>query len=142
MERENFERIESRRRFLQQWAGGLGTIAIWQLLALEGRTAQASGDLPSSNPLQSKPAHFAPKAKSVIFLFMAGGPSHIDLFDPKPAMTKWDGQSLPESMREGLRFAFIKPTSKVWASPRAFSQHGQVWNRDLRLAAASGNPRR
>ena len=56
---------------------------------------------------------------------MAGGPSQIDLFDPKPEMKKWEGQPLPESMRKGLKFAFIKPTSKIWASPRVFTHHGQ-----------------
>jgi hypothetical protein len=57
---------------------------------------------------------------------MAGGPSQVDLFDPKPQMKKWDGQPLPPSMTEGLRFAFVKPTSKVWASPREFTRHGQA----------------
>ncbi len=122
---DDFARVQSRRKFLQEWAGGVGTIALWRLLALEGRTASASEGLLSANPLQPKPPHFAPKAKNVNFLFMAGGPSQVDLFDPKPEMKKWDGQPLPESMREGLRFAFIKPTSKIWASQRAFTRHGQ-----------------
>lgn len=100
-------------------------IALWNLLALEDRTASARERLPSVNPLKPRAPHFAPKAKNVIFLFMAGGPSQIDLFDPKPEMRKWEGQPLPESMRKGLRFAFIKPTSKIWASPRVFTHHGQ-----------------
>ncbi len=73
---------------------------------------------------EQKP-HFTPRAKSVIFLFMEGGPSQIDLFDPKPTMTKLDGQPLPESMRSGLRFAFIKPNARVWASARPFRRHGR-----------------
>ena len=100
-------------------------IALWNLLALEDRTASARERLPSVNPLKPRAPHFTPKAKNVIFLFMAGGPSQIDLFDPKPEMRKWEGQPLPESMRKGLRFAFIKPTSKIWASPRVFTHHGQ-----------------
>src|SRR3982751_4865869 len=94
-------------------------IALSQLLA---RDASASVD---SNPLAAKPGHFPARAKNVIFLFMEGGPSQLDLFDPKPDLTKLDGQSLPESMRKNLRFAFIKPTAKVWASRRPFQKYGQ-----------------
>src|SRR6478672_6419275 len=102
MNLETFARAQSRRKFLQDWAGGIGTVALWHLLAVEGRTANASDSLPGANPLEPKPPHFAPKAKNVIFLFMAGGPSQVDLFDPKPGMKKWDGQPLPGSMLEGL----------------------------------------
>jgi hypothetical protein len=104
--------FSKRRTFLSECAGGIGALALWNLLARDGYAA-ANGP------------HFEPTAKSVIFLFMEGGPSQVDLFDPKPALQKWNGQSLPESMREGLRFAFIKPTSKIWASNRPFRPHGQ-----------------
>jgi hypothetical protein len=97
-------------------------IALWHLLALDGRTAET---LPEVNPLKPKPPHFPARAKNVIFLFMAGGPSHLDLFDPKPSMTKWDGQPLPESIAKNLNLAFIKPTAKIWASPRPFQRHGK-----------------
>src|SRR3982751_5183789 len=93
-------------------------IALSQLLA---RDASASVD---SNPLAAKPGHFPARAKNVIFLFMEGGPSQLDLFDPKPDLKKLDGALLPESMRKGLRFAFIKPTAKVWASRREFHPYG------------------
>src|SRR4029453_18118663 len=126
MNLDDFTRTESRRRFLREWAGGIGTIALWHLLGLEGRTVSASDNSPRANPLEPRPPHFAPRARNVIFLFMAGGPSQVDLFDPKPQMKKWDGQPLPPSMTEGLRFAFVKPTSKVWASPREFTRHGQA----------------
>ena len=125
MTSDDFVRTQSRRRFLQEWAGGIGTIALWRLLALEGRTANAAEGLLNANPLQPKPSHFPAKARNVIFLFMAGGPSQVDLFDPKPAMRKWDGQPLPGSMTQGLRFAFVKPSSRIWASSRVFSRHGQ-----------------
>jgi hypothetical protein len=104
--------LSSRRSFLSECAGGIGAIALWNLLARDG---YAAGSAP----------HFEPSATSVIFLFMEGGPSQVDLFDPKPELQKWNGQSLPESMREGLRFAFIKPTARIWASNRPFRQHGQ-----------------
>jgi hypothetical protein len=118
---EEFARIQLRRSFLQQCAGGLGTIALWHLLAQEGRAFQV---LPDINPLKPKPSHFPARAKNVIFLFMSGAPSHLDLFDPKPSMRKWDGQALPESLSKNLNLAFIKPTATIWPSPRAFQRHG------------------
>ena len=72
-----------------------------------------------------KAPHFNPTAKNVILLFMAGGPSHLDLFDPKPGMNKWEGKPLPESMRKAIDVAFVKPTANVWASPRSFKPHGE-----------------
>jgi hypothetical protein len=111
---ELFRRIQSRREFFCRSAGGIGTIALAQLLHAEGRT----GD-----PLP-KP-HFPPKAKNVIFLFMEGAPSQMDLFDPKPALRKWHGQSLPPSLTKDLKLAFIKPTASVLASPREFKPYGK-----------------
>jgi len=124
MDLQDFKRVQARRQFLQQGAG-VGMAALWQLLALEGRLGFASGQSSYVNPLQPKVPHFAPRAKNVIYLFMAGGPSQIDLFDPKPELKKWEGQSLPESLTKDLRLAFIKPTAKIWASPRVFGRHGQ-----------------
>jgi len=112
----HFQQIRSRRTFLRHWAGGLGIIALQQLLERDGFAA---------DPMAPRPPHFKPRAKAVIFLFMDGAPSQLDLFDPKPAMRQWNGQPLPESLRKDLRFAFIKPTAKVWASPRVFKPHGQ-----------------
>lgn len=90
----------TRRSFLSQTGVGLGSIALSQLLAAE---AVASEALP-------KP-HFAPRAKQVIYLFMHGGPSHVDLFDPKPALEKYAGQPLPES------FGPVMTRRKVAANP-------------------------
>jgi hypothetical protein len=125
MDIEDFKRVQTRRSFLQQCGGGLGTIALWHLMAQEGRTAGVNEDPLNVNLLKPRSPHYTAKAKNVIFLFMAGGPSHIDLFDPKPELRKWEGQSLPESMTRDLRLAFIKPSAKVWASPRLFTRHGQ-----------------
>src|SRR5579862_6510759 len=108
-----------RRDFLRNCAGGLGMLAFWHLLAADGRAGAAG-----INPLAPHKPHFPARAKNVIFLFMEGGPSQLDLFDPKPALAKLNGEPLPESMRQGLRFAFIKPTAKVWASQRPFRQYG------------------
>ena len=116
--------IQNRRRFLQT-AFGMGTISLAQLLYLE-QLAATDEDVPSLNPLAPKTPHAPAKARNVIFLFMSGAPSQLDLFDPKPEMQRWDGQALPPSMTtQDGDFAFIKPSAKVWASPRTFTRHGK-----------------
>ncbi|HXA51964.1 MAG TPA: DUF1501 domain-containing protein [Candidatus Acidoferrum sp.] len=120
MDREHFQQIQSRRRFFRDCAGGIGTVALAQLLAGEGRAAS-----PALNPLAPKKPHFPAKAKNVIFLFMEGGPSQIDLFDPKPGLEKWHGQPLPPEMTKDLRLAFTKPNAAVLASPRKFTPQGK-----------------
>jgi hypothetical protein len=117
----DFHRIQTRRRFFRYCAGGIETIALAHLLQRDGYASEAL----VLNPLAVKPPHFAPKAKNVIFLFMAGAPSQIDLYDPKPALQKWHGSPLPESMTKDLKLAFVKPTAKVLASSRVFRQYGQ-----------------
>lgn len=87
----------SRREFLLRSGGGLGAIALAQLLANEQTSA---APVASASPLAPRAPHFAPRAGRVIWLFMHGGPSHVDLFDPKPELTKWSGQPLPPSYGE------------------------------------------
>jgi uncharacterized protein (DUF1501 family) len=106
--------IQARRSFLKNVAAGIGNIALADLLRGAGTV----------NPLAVKQPHFKSKAKSVIFLFMEGGPSQMDLFDPKPDLQKWHGKPLPLSMTKDLKLAFIKPTAAVLGSPREFKQHG------------------
>ena len=115
-----FRRLHTRRAFLDQCAGGLGCGVLSHLMGIEGRLAAA----PSVDGLAPRAPHFAPKAKNVIFLFMEGAPSQMDLFDPKPELAKWHGKPLPASMTKDLQLAFIKPTTTVMASPRQFSRHG------------------
>jgi Protein of unknown function (DUF1501) len=103
----------TRRDFFLKCGGGLGMMALARLLQAD------------QNPLAPRAPHFAPKAKNVIFLFMEGGPSQIDLFDPKPALQKWHGTPLPPSMTKDLRLAFTKPDAAVLASPRTFQPYGQ-----------------
>lgn len=114
-----FLKIQSRRSFFRSCAGGIETLALASLLEREG----LAGVMP--DPLAPKAPHFAPHAKNVICLFMEGAPSQMDLFDPKPALQKYSGQSLPPSMTKDLRLAFIKPTAAVLASPRKFTPHGK-----------------
>lgn len=113
--------MSSRRNFLNTFAGGVGSMALADLLARDGYAAT----LPDLNPLAPKKPHFPGKAKRVIYMFMEGGPSQMDLFDPKPALVKWNGKSLPESYTKDLKLAFIKPTAAVLGSPRVFTKHGQ-----------------
>src|SRR5207245_4481057 len=115
---EQYRRIQSRRAFFRQCGGGLGTIALANLLERDGYGA--SGD-----PLAPRPPMFAPKAKNVIFMFMEGGPSQLDLFDPKPELRKWHGKPLPPELTKDLRLAFTKPNAAVLARSRTFTPHRQ-----------------
>src|SRR5215467_1446744 len=116
-----YRRILSRRNFFRDCAGGIGMAAIARLLESDGYAATAS----AVNPLAPKPPMFPAKAKNVIFMFMEGGPSQLDLFDPKPELAKWHGKPLPQSITKDLQLAFIKPTAAVMASQRQFAPRGQ-----------------
>jgi hypothetical protein len=105
----------TRRHFFRDCAVGVGAMALSSMLAKGER----------KDPLAPKKPHFAPKAKAVIYLFMAGTPSQLELFEPKPELNKLSGQKVPESFTQGKRFAFIKGDAKLLGSVRKFSQHGQ-----------------
>ncbi len=114
----------TRRDFMTTTASGLGALAFASLLRSEGLLASEASQI--ENPLAPKPSHFAPKAKRCIFIFMAGAPSQMDLFDPKPKLNELDGQGLPDSMLKDMRFAFIqKESAKLMGSPRSFKRYGQ-----------------
>jgi hypothetical protein len=113
--------LRSRRDFLFQAGGGFGSLALAWLLARDG-IAGDTGKI--ANPLAAKPPHFPAKAKSVIFMFMVGGPSPIDLFDPKPELQKRHGQPLPESFGRPVS-QFTKGDTPLLASTRKFKKHGQ-----------------
>lgn len=120
MDYAQYCRILSRRNFFRDCAGGIGIAALAKLLESDGYAATAG-----ANPLAPKPPMFPAKAKNVIFMFMEGGPSQLDLFDPKPELKKWDGKSLPASLTKDLQLAFIKPTAAVMASQREFAPRGK-----------------
>jgi len=109
----------TRRWFFHQCGVGLGAIALGQLLKENGYAATAGGGGPVLGP------HHAPKAKRVIYLFMAGAPSHLELFDNKPALTKFDGTLPPPELLKGYRAAFINPQSKLLGPKFKFNRHGQ-----------------
>jgi hypothetical protein len=119
MDERKFREIHLRRDFLRKSVGGLGALALGNLFSQDGYAADAV------NPLAPKEPHFAGKAKNVIFLFMEGGPSQMDLFDPKPGLHKWAGQALPDSLTSQLKLAFTKKDAKVLPSPRVFQKYGQ-----------------
>jgi hypothetical protein len=116
-----------RRAFLRNAGGGFGAIALAALLAEEGKLAAGDRrDNPggSLDPLAPKDPHFDATAKRVIFLFMSGGPSHVDTFDPKPELTRLHGEKLPASFgpvktRRGV------DKNKLLASKRTFKKYGQ-----------------
>jgi len=112
----------TRRWFFRECGVGLGSIALASLL---GESAARGGDDPALNPLAPKAPHFPAKAKRVIYLFMAGAPSHLELFDHKPTLTKLDGKLPPPSLIEGYRAAFINPTSTFLGPKFKFARHGQ-----------------
>ncbi len=134
----NFNRwptVWNRRRFLQTTGAGFATLAMQYLLGKEGLLAGApditsASDLaaqlhsPKYNPLAPRKPHFAARAKAVIFLFCYGGPSQVDLFDPKPALEKWHGKPIPVFEKQDAFFDDTKNTA--FKSPYQFRKYGQA----------------
>ena len=112
----------ARRWFLQQCGVGLGAVALTSLL---GETGLAAPDTRPADPLAPKKPPLVPKAKRVIFLFMAGAPSHLELFDYKPQLAKFDGTLPPPDLLKGYRAAFINPNSKLLGPKFKFAKYGQ-----------------
>jgi uncharacterized protein (DUF1501 family) len=111
----------TRRWFFEQCGVGLGAIALGQLFRQSGLAAA----LPATNPLAPKQPPFSAKAKNVIFLFMAGAPSHLELFDYKPELAKWNGKLPPADLLQGYRAAFINPSSTLLGPKFKFAKQGQ-----------------
>ena len=103
----------NRRAILQSSAFGFGSIALSQMLAADGLSSPITGP------------HFSPRAKNVIFIFMSGGPSHLDLFDPKPKLNQLHGQAVPSSFLETLADPVIKGDARCFGSPRTFRRYGR-----------------
>jgi uncharacterized protein (DUF1501 family) len=117
---------QTRRHFLKDSLMGLGTLAMGSLLTnCSTKTANSTNSFDPVNPLLAKFPGFAGKAKSVIYLHMAGAPSQLELFDYKPELIKLDGQLCPQSLLDGKKFAFIRGVPKMLGTPAVFSQHGQ-----------------
>ena len=121
--------MNGRRHFLKNSSLGLGGLAL-SLLSNDQALAQA----PVVNPLAPRAPHFAPKAKNVIYLHMAGSPPHLDLFDYKPELVRRNGQDCPQDFLRGRRFAFTTGVPKLLGTPRQFRPTGS--------GIASTTPRR
>jgi hypothetical protein len=111
-----------RRWFFGECGMGLAGLAATSLLGQEAISAMARGD---ANPLAPKQPHFPAKAKRVIYMFQAGAPSHLELFDNKPELTKSDGKLPPKELLAGYRAAFIDPNSALLGPKFKFEKHGQ-----------------
>src|SRR5687768_16698703 len=119
-------RFVSRRWFLSQCGLGLGSIALGSLLnSAHGAEAALRPAQSVNNPMAPKQPHFKPTAKRVIYLFMGGAPSQLDLFDYKPTLEKYNGQPVPPEVVKGQKYAFIKPDAALYASEFKFAKHGQ-----------------
>ena len=121
----------SRRAFLQRTGGGFGALAFSYLLGVDGWLGPAGASAPAGNPMASKLPHFPGPARSVIWLFMEGGPSHLDLFDPKPKLDQLAGQPMPESFGRPIT-AMGTANNTLMPSRRRWKQHGQsgLWISD------------
>jgi hypothetical protein len=114
----------TRRDFLFRAGNGFGSLALAYLLARETAAEEKGKTPPAINPLAPSRPHFQPQAKAVIFLFMVGGPSQVETFDPKPALDHLHGQQLPPSFGE-IKSQFIKPGTPLLGSAWKFKRHGQ-----------------
>jgi Protein of unknown function (DUF1501) len=114
----------SRRWFFKECGVGLGAIALHTLLGDYASAATAQPGT-NSNPLAPRQPHFAPRAKNIIYLFMAGAPSHLELFDNKPQLAKFNGTLPPPELLNGYRAAFINPNSTLLGPKFKFAKHGQ-----------------
>lgn len=121
--------LETRRLFLKECLLGMGGLAMSSVLGgchwAENKVGAADLLFNSSNPLFPHAPHFPGKARSVIYLHMAGAPSQLELFDYKPDLMKLDGQDCPPSLLEGKKFAFIRGVPKMMGPQAAFRQRGQ-----------------
>ncbi|MGN6387617.1 MAG: DUF1501 domain-containing protein [Verrucomicrobiota bacterium] len=128
-----FLRDTTRRHFFGRCGMGLGALALASILSDKSFAQEIPAALP--NPLHPKPSHFEPRAKNVIYLFMAGGPSQLELFDFKPKLIELNNQPIPDSFTKGKRFAFMSSShgNKLLGTRRAFKRHGQsgAWVSEL-----------
>jgi len=114
------DRHVTRRHFFRDCGVGLGSVALASMLGNGPTRAQAA-----VNPMAPRRPHHRPRAKSVIYLFMAGGPSQLELFDYKPKLAEYDGKAPPDQFMEGKRFAFLKNNVKMLRPYRPFARYGQ-----------------
>ena len=127
--RPHFERPQTRRAFLERAGAGFGALALGALMQ---RDARASNKNVGASTIAPHEPHFPARAKSVIWCFLDGGPSHIDLFDPKPALQKYAGRPLPASFPRPLTAMGVTADTPLLGTKRKFKQYGQsgIWVSD------------
>jgi len=121
--RSEYARLITRRWFFKQCGVGLGSVALASLLQEQQAPGAALSRPPS--PLTPRAPHFKAKAKRVIYLFMGGAPSQLDLFDYKPTLAKYNGKPVPAEIVKGQKYAFIRPDAALYATEFKFAKHGQ-----------------
>ncbi|MFN7828198.1 MAG: DUF1501 domain-containing protein [Acidobacteriota bacterium] len=119
--RAETKRLVTRRHFFRDCSVGLGSLALASLFS--DRTLAAEK---GANPLAPKSPHFPARAKRVIYLFQAGGPSQLELFDHKPGLAKYNGKPCPPELLKGQTLAFIKPDAALFSTQFKFARHGQA----------------
>ncbi len=112
----------TRRHFYNECGIGLGGIALGGLFGREGWAAEQAAPI---NPLAPRKPHFPAKAKNVIFMFMAGGPSQLEMFEEKPKLAELSGSAPPDEFIKGRRFSFLGPEAKLLGGTRSFGRYGQ-----------------
>src|SRR5437016_1344213 len=117
-------REQTRRHFFQECGVGLGAIALNSLLARDGHAAYRIKPDPT-NPMAPREPPLVPRAKQVIYLFMAGAPSQLELFEDKPKLRELSGQAPPPSLLSGKRFAFLKGNETLLGGTRKFGRYGE-----------------
>jgi len=114
----------TRRHFFRECGVGVGKIALASLITNAFATRTSAAPARALNPMAARPPHFAPRAKRVIYLFMAGAPSHLDLFDYKPQLAKYEGKPIPPEIIRGQRYAFIRQDAAALGPQFKFAKHG------------------
>ena len=125
MNERDFLQEITRRTLFKKVGYGLGNVALATMLADPAFASLVNQQKKRQDPMAPKKPHHKPKAKSIIYLFMAGAPSTLDLFDYKPILNKFDGDYCPEEYLKGERFAFIRGKPRLLGSPHKFAQHGK-----------------
>ncbi|MEO2021411.1 MAG: DUF1501 domain-containing protein, partial [Pirellulaceae bacterium] len=122
---DQFLRRETRRHFFRDCGLGIGKIACASLLAGDMGQAALAAETAAVNPTAARKPHFPARAKRVIYLFMAGAPSQLELFDHKPKLAELEGKPIPASVIKGQRYAFIQPDAAVLGPRFRFARHGK-----------------
>src|SRR5438309_606252 len=117
-------KLFTRRWFFRRCGVGLGSIALASLLDSVSNVLGGEKVAAGANPLAPRQPHFKPKARRVIYLFMGGAPSQLELFDYKPALKKYNGKPVPQEVVMGQKYAFIKPDAALYATEFKFARHG------------------